>query len=54
MQEPFDKPPFFRAVGDAFFGNTSSDFTKEQIRQGAYVISMGQLAFATYKVKLKV
>ena len=49
MQEPYDKPPFYRAVGETFFGGTGS-FSKEQIQQGAYDITLGHLAFATYKV----
>ncbi len=48
LKEPFDNPYFLNAVGECFWGGL---MPRELIQKGEFEISLGQMAFAAYKVK---
>jgi hypothetical protein len=50
LKEPFDNPAFVKTIGEAFAVGT---LPSSKIEKGEFEISLGQLAFATYKVNLK-
>jgi hypothetical protein len=47
IKEPFDNPHFISAVGECFMGG---QLTRDLIEKGEYDISLGQMAFAVFKV----
>lgn len=48
MNQPFDRPAFVKAVGESFFG--TGTYSAEDISLGNYEMTLGQMAFAVYKV----
>ena len=47
LNEPFDHPAFVKALGETFAARTGS---KELIDKGDFPVTLGQVAFAAYKV----
>lgn len=49
LTEPFDHPAFVRAVGETF---AAGSVTKSQLERGEFSVTLGQMAFAVYKVTI--
>jgi hypothetical protein len=47
LKEPFDHPAFVTALGEAF---AAASVDREQIGKGEFTVTLGQVAFAAYKV----